>query len=166
EKVWHPEIIPFRAVIIDRTIELSDVHFTMSPCRLDPAFEDLAERQPLRQSLRRRERNHRVREPVYRFELSSEFLDDAHEGQRVDDGHGVSQIPRPRYTTAAAAERRPRMAEPQQAQRRMHRAADAWIVTAVEKGERPMVLPFVERYPLLAVSACGRRLANPERGCR
>src|SRR5262245_19184137 len=138
----------------------------MSPCRLDRAFEDLAERQPLRQFLRRGERNHRVREPVYRFELSSEFLDDAHEGQHVGDGHGVSEIPRQRYTHAAAVERRPRIAEHPQCQRRMHMAADAWIVTPVEKGEKPMVLPFVERYPLLAVSACGRRLANPERGCR
>src|SRR5262249_61462188 len=106
------------------------------------------------------------RAPLSRWGPSRGLLDDAKEGRRVGDGQGVSETPRQRYPHAAAVERRPRIAEHPECQRRMHMAADAWIVTAVEKGERPMVLPVVERYPLLAVSACGRRLANPERGCR
>jgi len=45
----------------------------------------------------------------------------------------------------------------------MHVTAHARVMTAIVKGERPVLLLVIERHPLLTVSASGYRLSHPER---
>jgi hypothetical protein len=92
----------------------------------------------------------------YRFDVPTELMANGCEVKRIDDAVRMQEIPGSRKAGAASLERGRRESEDPQGQPRVHLAANARVMTALEKSERPVLLPIVERHPLLAMSS--RRL--------
>ena len=93
-------------------------------------------------------------------------MDDHSEREGIGDACQVGEIPGQGQARATAFQRTLRIPEEPEGHRRMHSAAHAGIVPAVEEGQRAIRFLIVERHAFLAMSSGRFRVARPQRAGR